>query len=99
MSAVDFAAAVLLLVGCFFYFAGTVGLLRFPDVYSRLHALTKADSVGLGFIALALAVRAGSPRVAALLGIIWLLGMLASTVSSHLIARHELHRESRSEDA
>jgi multicomponent Na+:H+ antiporter subunit G len=75
-----------------------VGLLRFPDVYSRLHALTKADNVGLGLIALALAVRSGSVRVAALLGIVWLLGMLAATVSCHLIARHELHREARSDD-
>lgn len=96
MSALDAIVAALVIAGCFFYFAGTVGLLRFPDVYSRLHALTKADNVGLGLVALALAVRSGSLRVTALVGIIWLLGMLAATVSSHLIARHELQRTGRS---
>ena len=34
--------------GAFFFLAGTVGLLRFPDALSRLHALTKADNLGLG---------------------------------------------------
>jgi multicomponent Na+:H+ antiporter subunit G len=36
--------------GAFFYLAGTVGLLRFPDAYTRLHALTKADNLGLALI-------------------------------------------------
>jgi len=44
------ASALLLLVGAFFFFAGTVALLRFPDVYTRLHALAKADNLGLGCV-------------------------------------------------
>ena len=96
MNVQDLIVAALLVAGCFYYFAGTVGLLRFPDVHSRLHALTKADNVGLGLVAAALAVRSASLRVAALLAIIWLLGMLAASVSSHLIARHELQRKTRS---
>jgi multicomponent Na+:H+ antiporter subunit G len=67
---------------------GTVGMLRFPDVYSRLHALTKADNVGLLCICAAMALFDGSPRVAALLAMVWLLALLAATVSAHLIARH-----------
>jgi len=39
---------LLLLAGAVFFLAGTLGLLRFPDVYTRLHALTKADNLGLG---------------------------------------------------
>ncbi len=54
MSALDVVSAVLLLAGGFFFLAGTVGLLRFPDVYTRLHALTKVDNLGLGFVVLAL---------------------------------------------
>lgn len=96
MSVQDLIVAALLVAGCSYYFAGTVGLLRFPDAHSRLHALTKADNVGLGFVTAALAVRSGSLRIAALLAIIWLLGMLAASVSSHLIARHELQRQVRS---
>ncbi|HRQ63517.1 MAG TPA: monovalent cation/H(+) antiporter subunit G [Xanthomonadaceae bacterium] len=97
MSMSEAAAAMLLLLGCLFYLAGTVGLLRFPDVHARLHALTKADNVGLMLVCAALALLSGSLRVAALLGLIWLLGLLAATVSAHLIARHarrhpEAHR-------
>lgn len=40
----DILAAPLMLTGLFFFIAGSVGLLRLPDVYSRLHALTKADN-------------------------------------------------------
>jgi multicomponent Na+:H+ antiporter subunit G len=47
---VEYLGMALLLVGAFFFFAGTVGLLRFPDVYTRLHALAKADNLGLGFV-------------------------------------------------
>lgn len=84
----DLLALALLLTGCFFVFAGTVGMLRLPDVYCRLHALTKADNLGLLLICLSLSVLDGRPRVALLLLLIWLLALLASTVSAHLIARH-----------
>jgi multicomponent Na+:H+ antiporter subunit G len=49
-------SAVLILLGAFFFLAGTLGLLRFPDVYTRLHALTKADNLGLGLTVLGLAL-------------------------------------------
>src|SRR5499426_613844 len=45
--------------GVFFFLAGSIGLLRFPDALSRLHALTKADNVGLGLVMLGLLPRAG----------------------------------------
>ena len=89
---VDTASVLLLLGGAGFFLAGTVGLLRFPDVYSRLHALTKADNVGLGLIVLGLALRAESLAGAAKLLLIWLLVMLASATACHLIARSSLER-------
>ena len=46
--------------GAFFFLAGTVGLLRFPDSLTRLHALTKADNLGLGLIVLGLLPQADS---------------------------------------
>lgn len=88
----DVVAAGLLLVGAAFFFAGTVGLLRFPDVFARLHALTKADNVGLGFIVIGLALESGSPAVAAKLFLIWFLVLLASASVAHLVARAALHR-------
>ncbi len=88
MSAWEWVGLLLLTAGCVFYLAGTVGLLRFSDVHSRLHALTKADNLGLMLVCAALAVLAADWRIAALLVLTWMLGLLAATVSAHLIARH-----------
>lgn len=90
MSGLEWLAAALLAAGAFFFLAGTVGLLRFPDALARLHALTKADNVGLLLICSGLAVLGGSVRVTGLLLLVWLLAMLASTVSAHLIAGRAL---------
>src|SRR3990172_10797334 len=48
MNIIELISSLLIISGGFFFFAGTIGLLRFPDVYTRLHALTKADNLGLG---------------------------------------------------
>lgn len=90
MTAVQALATALLALGALFYLAGTVGLIRFPDAHSRLHALTKADNLGLGLMCAGLALVSGSLRVAGALLVIWLLGLLAATVSCHLIARAAL---------
>ncbi len=89
--AVETLGLALVIAGCVFYAAGTIGLLRFPDVYSRLHALTKADNQGLLLVCLGLAVLAGSARVAFLLIVVWSVGLVAAAVSAHLIARHARH--------
>jgi len=78
---------LLLLTGGIFFFAGTVGLLRFPDVYTRLHALAKADNLGLGFIVLGLLLQTSSPATALKLVLIWLLALAASATVGFLIAR------------
>ncbi|MEQ8234192.1 MAG: monovalent cation/H(+) antiporter subunit G [Gammaproteobacteria bacterium] len=82
----EFASTALMLLGAGFFFAGTVGLLRFPDVYSRLHALTKADNLGVGCIALALALQADGLASALKLLLIWPLALLASAAVSYAIA-------------
>lgn len=81
------ASAVLLLAGAAFFFAGTLGLLRFPDLYTRLHALAKADNLGLGLIVLGLALQASSLAMAAKLILIWLLAVAAAATVAFLIAR------------
>lgn len=77
-------------LGLFFFVAGSAGLLRFPDVFSRLHALTKADNLGLGFIALGTGFQAETWRNVALLALIWGLVLLAAGTVSQLIARDAL---------
>jgi len=73
--------------GAFFFLAGTVGLLRFPDVLSRLHALTKADNLGLGLIVLGLLLQTEGAFPALRLISVWLLGLLAGATVTQLIAR------------
>ncbi len=74
-------------VGTFFFLAGTVGLLRFPDSLTRLHALTKADNLGLGLVALGLIPRADSVLSALKLIVVWALVMLSGASTSQLIGR------------
>ena len=88
MSALDAVTAALLAAGAFFFLAGTVGVLRFPDTLSRLHALTKADNLGLGFVTAALMLQAGSLATALKLGAVWALVLLASSSACYLIAGH-----------
>ncbi|MBX3629161.1 MAG: monovalent cation/H(+) antiporter subunit G [Nitrosomonas sp.] len=92
MTLTDYATACLLILGGIFFLAGTVGLLRFPDVYTRLHALTKADNVGLGFIMAGLVLQAESWLAAGKLLLIWLLVLFASASVSYLIARRALNK-------
>lgn len=73
--------------GAFFFLAGTVGLLRFPDALSRLHALTKADNLGLGLVVFGLLFRAEGPLAALKLVGVWLLALLAGATVTQLIAR------------
>jgi multicomponent Na+:H+ antiporter subunit G len=87
MTLADLFTVVAVSAGAVFFLAGTVGLLRFPDALTRLHALTKADNLGLGLVVLGLL-----PRVDGVLGglklvAIWLLALLASGAVSQLIAR------------
>jgi multicomponent Na+:H+ antiporter subunit G len=92
MSLLDGASAALITVGVVFFIAGTMGLLRFPDLFTRLHALTKADNLGLGFIVAGLALYSGSGMVTIKLVLIWLLVMMSSAVASHLISQAALRK-------
>jgi multicomponent Na+:H+ antiporter subunit G len=85
--ALDILTVVAVSAGAFFFLAGTVGLLRFPDVLTRLHALTKADNLGLGLIVLGLLPRAGGLLGALKLIVIWLLVQLCGAIVTQLIAR------------
>lgn len=89
----DILTIVAVSAGAFFFLAGTVGLLRFPDTLTRLHALTKADNLGLGLVVLGLLPQAASLRDGLKLVAIWLLGLLAGATVSQLIARTARQRE------
>lgn len=74
-------------IGVVFFAAGTTGMLRFPDVYTRLHAMTKADNLGLGFVALGLLPLAPTWSDALKLVLIWGFILMAGTTAAHLVAQ------------
>nr|MBF0222278.1 monovalent cation/H(+) antiporter subunit G [Desulfobulbaceae bacterium] len=89
---IEICGAFLVSIGVLFFLSGTIGLLRLPDIYTRLHALTKADNVGLGFVVLGLAIQATSWSEVIRLVLIWFLVLLASAISCHLVADAALRR-------
>ncbi len=93
MSGTEILIAAFLALGAFFYLAGTVGLLRFPDTHSRLHALTKADNLGLGFILIAAGLHWGDIWITGKLFLIWLLALFAAGMAAQLVARAALKAE------
>jgi multicomponent Na+:H+ antiporter subunit G len=90
--ALDFFSVVAIAAGAFFFFAGAVGLLRFPDSLTRLHALSKADNLGLGLVVLGLLPRVENLLDALKLVAIWALVLLSGAASAQLIGR-ALRRE------
>lgn len=86
------SGTLLIVIGLLFFLSGTVGLIRFPDIYTRLHALTKADNVGLGCVVCGLALQSGSLAVTVKLLLIWLLVLIASSASCHLIASSAMQK-------
>lgn len=86
MNYVDAYTVVMTSGGLIFFIAGTIGLLRFPDAISRLHALTKADNLGLGLIVLGVVPQVASIFDAVQLIFIWLIVMVSGAASCFLIA-------------
>lgn len=80
-------AAVATVIGAGFSLLAAVGLVRFPDLYTRMHASAKAGVVGVGFILLSLAIVSGEIAVIlrAVLAILFLI--LTTPISAHLLAR------------
>mgnify|MGYP001107045312 FL=1 len=89
----DLFSIAAIAAGVVFYLAGTVGLLRFPDAYTRLHALTKADNLGLALVVIGLVPQAGGLLPALKMVLVWLLVMLSSAAVSQLIARSARRRD------
>lgn len=82
----DLLTALLVAAGLVFFAAGTLGLVRLPDPLSRIHALAKADNVGLALIVLGLLPQAGSVIAGAKMIAVWGLTQLASAAVSQVMA-------------
>jgi multicomponent Na+:H+ antiporter subunit G len=86
MSLLDVFTVIMTASGLFFFFAGSIGIVRFPDVFCRLHALTKVDNLSLGLIMFGVLPQAASIFDALQIIIIWLLVMVSGAVSCYLVA-------------
>jgi multicomponent Na+:H+ antiporter subunit G len=84
---IDAFTVLAVAAGLLFFVAGTAGLIRFPDTSSRLHALTKADHLGLGLVVLGLLPRADSLGGVLRLLAIWGLVLVSSAAAGPMLAR------------
>ena len=91
---IQIVAAVLLVVGGVFALVGAVGLLRFPDFYMRLHAPTKATTLGVGGVLIASMIHAialeGKASFHELLITLFL--FLTAPITANFIAKVHIHR-------
>lgn len=92
----EWLALGLIIIAMPFFLAGTVGLLRFPDTLCRIHAVTKADNVGLGLLVAGLILRNWNPATSAELLLIWLLVLAASATAGHLVGAVALRDQRQS---
>ena len=84
---IDILTIISLSIGLIFFLGGVTGLLRFPDIYTRLHALTKADNIGLGFILFGLSLQSRDPIIITKLIFIWVLVVFSSATICYLIGQ------------
>jgi len=89
--ALDILSWIFLVAGSGFCLIGGLGLLRMPYVFTRLHAVSVIETLGMGFIILGLILQAGFTLVAAKLIIIAALILLTSPVATHALAQAALH--------
>jgi multicomponent Na+:H+ antiporter subunit G len=86
-----FVAPVLLLAGCFFCFAGGVGVLRFPEFFTRMHAAGVSDTLGAGLIVVALMLLSMDFNEVVKLALILAFIFITSPTSSHALAKAAVH--------
>lgn len=87
MSAVDLVAAALVVAGLFWLAVGGIGIVRFPDFYTRLHPAGKADTFGATLILLGLVVHQGLSFLSVKLLLIEVFILLANPAAAHAIGR------------
>ncbi|MBE0514523.1 monovalent cation/H(+) antiporter subunit G [Sulfurimonas sp.] len=83
-----FVSNFFMLIGVLFFLIGTLGIIRFPDLYTRLHALSKVDNLGLGFLVIGLVLQARDLLVIVKLLFLWALVLFSSATISYILSSH-----------
>jgi multicomponent Na+:H+ antiporter subunit G len=87
MNAMQTFALIVACLGAFFVFVAGLGIWRFKDVYMRMHAATKAGSLGLGLLLLAVAIQDPTPAVIIKCFLIIAFIFLTAPIAAHMISR------------
>jgi multicomponent Na+:H+ antiporter subunit G len=87
---IDAASWLLILAGSFFILVGAFGMLRLPDVFTRMHAASLIETLGAGLLFVGLMLQAGFTQVTLKLLFILLLFFLTSPVITHALAQAAL---------
>ena len=94
---------LLLLGGLFFFLVGTIGLYRLPDVFTRLHATTKSDTLGAGLIILSVMIYMGFDiivlKLFLILMFIWITNPTAAHIISKAVYNNDVINKEESNDA
>lgn len=88
---VDLISWVLIAAGCFFMVVGGIGLVRLPDLYTRLHAAGITDTAGAGLILVGVMVQAGFTLLTLKLLLILMFILFTSPTATHALARAARH--------
>lgn len=91
MILLDIASWALILIGSGFIVAGAIGILRLPDVYTRMHAASVIETIGAGALFAGLMLQAGFSQVSLKLLFILLLFFFTGPVITHALAQAALH--------
>ncbi|MCL0037802.1 monovalent cation/H(+) antiporter subunit G [Thermodesulfovibrionales bacterium] len=87
MVAIDIIAIIFISLGVFVLIVGTIGLLRLPDFYTRMHAIGKCDTLGLAMVLVGLALYEGLTLLSAKLLLIAVFLFIANATATHAITR------------
>ncbi len=90
-AAIDVLSWISILTGLFFMVVGTIGILRMPDVFTRLHAAGMTDTMGAGLLLIGLSFQAGLTLITVRLMMIWAFLLFTSPIGTHALARAALH--------
>lgn len=90
MAVSDVVALFMIVAGAFFMFVASVGIIRLPDFFTRIHAMGKGDTLGIMLILLGLCVYEGLTLVSAKLVMALIFVGLTNPVASHALARAAL---------
>ncbi|WP_394147297.1 monovalent cation/H(+) antiporter subunit G [Shewanella atlantica] len=87
----DISSGLCLLIGCFLCLSGGIGILRFPDFYTRMHAVSVTDTLGAGLVLVGLMLQSPDGLVLIKLILILLFTLFINPSASHALAKAALH--------